>query len=115
MATVTCHETKHKTYNVPVGRCALHTSAYVPNFVDMHHNALIYLCESNKKEEPSKISDIKKNAYTLFLVHLTYFSQGNHNSCIISSLASALHYMGDELALEYTIRRKQKSLYFIHN
>ena len=54
---VICDETKHKNYTVPVGQCALHTSVYVPNFVDMHHNALICLGESNKKEEPSKISD----------------------------------------------------------
>ena len=60
MKTVTCDETKHKTYTVPVGRCALHTSVYVPNFVDIHHNALICLGESNKKEEPIKISDNKK-------------------------------------------------------
>ena len=54
---VTCDETKHKIYTVPVGRCALHKSVYVPNFVDLYHNALIYLGKSNKKEEPSKISD----------------------------------------------------------
>ena len=59
VTTVTCDKTKHKTYNVPVGRCALHTSGYVPNFVDMHHNALICVGESNKKEEPSKISEKK--------------------------------------------------------
>ena len=70
VTTLTCDETKHKTYTVPVGRCFLHTSVNVPNFVDMHHNAIICLGESNNKEEPSKISDNNKNAYTLFLVHL---------------------------------------------
>ena len=70
VTTVTCDETKHKTYSVPVGRCFLHTSVNVPNFVDMHHNALTCLCEYNKKEEPSKRSDLKKNAYSLFLVDL---------------------------------------------
>ena len=66
MTTVTCDETKNKTYTVPVGRCALHTSVYVPNFVDMHHNALICLGESKKKEEPSKISDnIKKHLHMI--------------------------------------------------
>ena len=63
---VTCDETKHKTYNVTVVRCDLHTSVYVPNFVDMHHNALICLGESNKKEEPSKISDHNKKTLTHF-------------------------------------------------
>ena len=57
MTTVTCDETKHKTYTVPVGRFALHTPVYVPNFVDMHHNELICLGKSNKKEEPRNISD----------------------------------------------------------
>ena len=52
VTTVTCDETKHKNYTVPVGRCALHKSVYVPILVDMHHNALICLGESNKKEEP---------------------------------------------------------------
>ena len=73
MTTVTCDETKHKTYTVPIVRCALHTSGHVPNFVDIHHNALICLGEPNKKEEPIKISDNIKNAYTLFLVHLPYY------------------------------------------
>ena len=57
MTAVTCDENKHKTYPLPVGRCDLHTSVYVPNFLDMHHNTLICLDESNKKEETSKISD----------------------------------------------------------
>ena len=43
------------------------------------------------------------------------FSQGNNNSCIISYFGSAFYYMGDELASEYIIRRKQKSLSFIHD
>ena len=50
MTTVTYDEIKHKTYTVPVGRCALHTSVYVPNFLDMHNNELICLGGSNKKE-----------------------------------------------------------------
>ena len=43
------------------------------------------------------------------------YSQGIQNSCIISSLASALYYMGDAHASEYIIRRKQLSLTFIHD
>ena len=43
------------------------------------------------------------------------YSQGIQNSCIISSLASALYYMVDELESEYIIRRKQQSLAFIHS
>ena len=103
VTTLTCDETQHKTYTVPVGRCALHTSVYEPNFVYMHHNALICLGRSNKKEE--RVPDGPTIKY----------SQSIQNSCIISSLALALYYMGDELASEYIIRRKKKSLSFIHS
>ena len=86
MTTVTCDENQHKTYIVPVGLCALHTSQDEPNIVDMYYNALICLGVSNKKEE--RVPDGPTIKY----------SQGIQNSCIISSLASALYYMGDELA-----------------
>ena len=103
MTTVTCDETEHKTYPVPVGRFALHNSQDEPNFVDMHHNALICIGESNKKEE--RVHDGPTIKY----------SQGIQNSCIISSLASALYYTEDELASEYIIRRKQQYLAFEHS
>ena len=98
VTTVTCDETKHKTCTVPVRRFFLHTSVNVPNFVDMHHNALICLGESNKKEEPSKISGLKNRLLIVPCGPTLKFSQGNQNLCIISSLASSLYYMGDELA-----------------
>ena len=98
MTTLTCDETQHKTYTVPVGQWDLHTSQDEPKFVDMHHNALIWLRESNKKEERVPDGPILK------------YSQGIQNPCIISSLALALYYMGDELASEYIIRNKQQSL-----
>ena len=103
VTTVTCDETQNKTYTVPVEICAPHTSGYEHNFVDIHDNALICLDKSNNKE------DRVPNGPTIS------YSQGIHNSCIISSLASALYYMGYELASEYIIRRKQKSLSFIHS
>ena len=115
MTTVTCDETMHETYNVPVGQCFLHTSVNVPNFVDIHNNALICLGGSNKKEEPSKISDLKKRLLVVPGEPTITFSQGNQNLCIISSLESAFYYMGDELTSEYIIRRKQQSLSLIHN
>ena len=43
------------------------------------------------------------------------YSQGIQTSCILSSLASALYYMGDVNTSEYIIRRKQLSLTFIHD
>ena len=44
-----------------------------------------------------------------------FYQQGNHNSCIISYLESALHYMGDEYASKYIIKRMHKYLLEIHN
>ena len=43
------------------------------------------------------------------------YQKVNKNSCILSSLESALHYMGDKYASKYIIRRKQKSLLAVHN
>ena len=103
MTTVTCDDTQHKTYTVTVGRFALHSSHDEPNFVDMRHSALICIGESYKKEEHVTNGPTIK------------YSQGIQNSCIISTLASALYYIGDELASKYIIRRKQKSLSFIYS
>ena len=69
----------------------------------MHSNALTCLGKSNKKKE--QVPDVPT----------IKFSQGIQNSCIISSLASALNYIGDVHASEYIIRRKQLSLTFIHD
>ena len=44
-----------------------------------------------------------------------FYQQGNNNLCILSSLVSAFHCMGDVYASEYIIRSKQKSLLEIHN
>ena len=51
MTTVTCDETRHKTYIVPIGRCDLHKSQEEPTFLDMHYNVLTCLVESNKKND----------------------------------------------------------------
>ena len=103
MTTVKCDETRHKTYNVPVGRCSLNTSQDEHNYLDMHSNALTCIGESNKKKERGPDGTTIK------------YSQGIQNSCIISSLVSALYYMRDELASEYIIRRKQQSLDLIYS
>ena len=69
----------------------------------MHSKAFTYLGKSNKKKE--QVPDVPTIKY----------SQGIHNSCIISSLASALYYMGDVHASESIIKRKELSLNFIHD
>ena len=69
----------------------------------MHSNALTCLGESKKKKECVPDGPTMK------------YSQGIQNSCIISSLASALYYMGDELASEYIIRSKKQSFACIHS
>ena len=103
VTTVTCDETRHKTYIVHVGRCSLNTSQDEHKVLDINSNALTCLCKSNKKNECVPDGPTIK------------YSQGIKNSCTLSSLASALYYMGEELAPEYIISRKQLSLTFIHD
>ena len=50
VTTTRCDETRHKTYNVPVGQCYLNTSKEKHNYLDMHSNALTCLGEYNKKK-----------------------------------------------------------------
>ena len=65
--------------------------------------AFTSLGKSNKKKE--QVPDVP----------IIKYSQGMQNSYIISSLASALYYMGDVNASEYIIRRNQLSLEYIHD
>ena len=68
------------------------------------------------KKEPSNISE--KNTVLLYIVFgapTLFYQQGNQNSCILSSLASAFHYIGDKYLSDYIIRRKKKCLLGIHN
>ena len=95
--------TAHKTYTVPVGRCSQNNSQEKQNYWDMLSKAFTSKGKSNKKKEQVPDGPTIK------------YSQGIQNSCIISSLASSLYYMGDVHASEYIIRRKQLSLTFIHD
>ena len=116
MTTVTRDDDSQNIYTVSFGRCNLQTSVDESKYEKIHHNPLICPDESISKKEPSKISE--KNTILLYIVHGApnlFYQEGNHNSCIISSLASALHYMGDEYASKYVIKHKQKSLLCIHN
>ena len=60
----------------------------------MHSKAFTSLGKYNKKKE--QVPDVPTIKYL----------QDMQNSCIISSLALALYYMGDVHASEYIIRRK---------
>ena len=73
--------------------------------------ALIVPGASISKKKPSKKSSKKPNLLYIFPGAPTLlYQQGNQNSCILSSLASALHHMSDGYASEYITRRKQNSL-----
>ena len=50
VTTVTCYETRHKTYTVPVRRFSLNTSQYNHNYLDIHSKAFTCLGKSNKKK-----------------------------------------------------------------
>ena len=83
VTTARCDETRHKSYNVPLGRCSLNNSQEKHKYLDMHSNELTRLGEYDKKKELVPDGPTIK------------YSQGIQNSCIISSLVSALYYMGD--------------------
>ena len=75
-------------------------------------SALIVPGASISKKEPSKKSDKKpKGLYIVPGAPTLLYQQGNPNSCILFSLGSKLHHMGDGYASEYIIRRKQRSLF----
>ena len=116
MTTVTRDDDSKNIYTAPVGRCNQQTSVDESKYEEKHQNTLIFPGESISKKEPSKISE-KKRVH-LYIVPGTpslLYQQGNHNQWILSSLTSEWHYMGDEYASEYIIRRKQKCLLEIHN
>ena len=79
-------------------------------------SVLIVPGTSISKKEPSKKSAKKpKRLYIVSDAPTLFHQQGNQNACILLSLASTFHHMGDGYTLEYIIRRKQKSLLEIQN
>ena len=74
VTTVRCDETRHKTYNVPAGRCSLNTSQEKHNYLDMHSNVFTSLEKSNKKKDRVPNGPNIK------------YSKGIQNSCIVSFL-----------------------------
>ena len=116
MTTVTRDDDSPNIYTVPFGRCDLQTSVDESKYEEIHQNALIFPGGSISKKEPSKISE--KKTIRLYIVPgapTLFYQQGNQNSCILSSLASSFHYIGDKYLSEYITRRKQKRLLGIHN
>ena len=106
---VTHYDESRNIYNVTVIRCNELKLFDVSKYEERRQNSLICPGESIKKKEPSKISEKKKVRLCIVTVAPTlFYQQGNHNLCILSSLASALYYMGDKYASEYIIRLNQK-------
>ena len=115
MTKVTRDDYSQNIYNLPVGKCNQQTSVEEYKYEEKRNNALIVTGESISKKDLIKISEKKKILYIVPGAPALFYQQGNHNSCILSSLASAFHYMVGEDASEYIIRRKQKYLLGIQN
>ena len=99
MTTVTSNYDSKNIYNVPIGRCNQQTSVEESKYEDKRKSALILRGEYISKKELFKISENK--TICLYIVPgapTLFYQQSNHNSCILSSLASALNYMGDGYA-----------------
>ena len=93
-----------------------HTLVDEFKYEEKRDNALTGPGESISKKEPRKISENKMmRLYIVPGAPTVLYQQGNENSCILSSLASLLNYMGDGYASEYIIRGKKKLLLEIHN
>jgi hypothetical protein len=84
----------------------------VPEFYDQLMEAKgksdIFRVQTGKDEIAE---DLKKSVKITDDNPFVYFLQGNKNTCIISSLASAVRYMGDIYASDYIIQRREESLY----
>ena len=116
MTTVTRDDDSQNIYTVPVGRCNQQTSVEESKYEEKRQIALIASCESISKKGPSKILEKKKiGLYIVPGAPTLFYQQGNQNSCILSSLVSALHYMGDGYASEYIIERNKRSPLEIHD
>ena len=100
MTTVTRDDDSQNNYTLPVGWCNEQKSDDDSKYEEKRKNALIGPGESISKKEPSNISE--KKTICLYIVTgspTLLYQQGNHNSCISSSLASSLHFMCDEYVL----------------
>ena len=116
MTTVTRDDDSQNIYTVPVGRCNQQTPVEDSKYEAKRKNALIVPGESISKKEPRNIPEKKTmHLYIVPSAPTLFYQQGNHNSCILSPLASAFHYMVDEYTSEYITRRKQIFILEIQN
>ena len=98
MTTVTYDDDSQNIYTVPVILCNQQTSVEESKYEEKCKNVLIVLGESISKKEPSKILLKTMRLYIFPGAPTLLYRQHNINSCILLSLESALHCMGDEYA-----------------
>ena len=96
MTTVTRDDDSQNIYTGLLGKYNQQTSYDGSEYEEKRNNALFDPGESISKKKPSKISEKKTmRLYIVPGVPTLLYQQGNQNSCILLSLASSLHYMGD--------------------
>ena len=113
---VTRYNGSQNIYNVPVGRYNQHKSAEESKYEEKRKNSLIGPSESISKKEPRKIPENKTmRLYIVPGAPILFYQQGNQNSRILLSLASEMHYIGDEHVSQYIIMSRIKYLLEIQN
>ena len=96
MTTVTRDDDSQNIYTVPVGQCNQHTSVEDYKYEEKRKNALIVPGKYISNKEPIKVPERKTTRlYIVPGAPTLFYQKGNHNSCMLSSLSSAVHYMGD--------------------
>ena len=111
MTTVTSDDDSLNSCTVTVVRCNQYTTSEESKFEKKPKSELIVPGASISKKEPDKKPAKKpKRLYIVPGAPTLFYQKLNQNSCILSSLASALHHVGDGYVSEYIIRCKQKSL-----
>ena len=99
MTTVTCDDDSQNIYTLPVGRWNQHKSVEESKHEEKTKSELIVPVESISNKGPSKIPE--KKIMRLYIVPgepTLFYQEVNQNPCILLSLESALHYMGNGYA-----------------
>ena len=99
-------------YTVTVGQCNQQKLVEESKYEEKTKSASIVPGEYISKKEPGKIPETKTiRLYIVPCAPSLLYQQGNQNSCIVLSLALTLHYMGDEYASEFIIKREKNTLW----